>query len=121
MPRFRWLGGAPRVSARASQNQARGEEMTTTAHTTKTVQMYRVYIKATTQAICDAITQPQRTKKYGYAPLVDYDLRAGGKFHTYPNEGMKRVPGIPDVIIDGEVVEANPPRKLVQTWRMLMD
>ena len=95
--------------------------MTTTAHTTKTVQMYRVYIKATPQAIWDAITKPEWTTKYGYAPLVEYDLRAGGKFRTYPNEGMKQVPGIPDVIIDGEVIEATPPRKLVQTWRMLMD
>ena len=34
---------------------------------------------------------------------------------------MKQFPSVPDVIIDGEVVEANPPRKLVQTWRMLMD
>ena len=28
---------------------------------------------------------------------------------------------VPDTIVDGEVVEAVPPRKLVQTWRMLMD
>src|ERR1700710_1022154 len=28
---------------------------------------------------------------------------------------------LPEVIVDGEVVEADPPRKLVQTWRMLMD
>ena len=27
----------------------------------------------------------------------------------------------PDVIVDGEVIEADAPRKLVQTWRMLMD
>src|SRR3954454_6150981 len=27
----------------------------------------------------------------------------------------------PDVIVDGEVIEVDPPRKLVQTWRMLMD
>ena len=27
----------------------------------------------------------------------------------------------PDVIVDGEVLEADPPRRLVQTWRMLMD
>jgi uncharacterized protein YndB with AHSA1/START domain len=25
------------------------------------------------------------------------------------------------VAVDGEVIEADPPRKLVQTWRMLMD
>ena len=28
---------------------------------------------------------------------------------------------LPDVIIDGEVIEADPPHKLVTTWRMLMD
>jgi uncharacterized protein YndB with AHSA1/START domain len=95
--------------------------MTTTAETTKTVQVYRVYIKATPQAIWDAITKPEWTEKYGYAPVVEYDLRAGGTFRAYPNEGMKAFPGVPDVILDGEVVEADAPRKLVQTWRMLMD
>ena len=28
---------------------------------------------------------------------------------------------MPDVVVDGEVLEADPPHKLVQTWRMLMD
>jgi len=94
--------------------------MTTTAETTKTVQVNRVYIKATPQAIWDAITKPEWTEKYGYAPLVEYELRAGGKFRAYPNEGMKAL-GMPDVIIDGEVIEADAPRRLVQTWRLLMD
>ena len=82
--------------------------MTNTAEATKIIQVYRVYIKATPQAVWDAITKPEWTKKYGYAPLVEYDLRAGGKFRAHPNEGMKQFPGIPDVIIDGEVVEVNP-------------
>lgn len=92
----------------------------TTTTPTKTVQIYRVYIKATPQAIWDAITKPEWTKRYGYAPLVEYDLRAGGTFRSYPNESMKAF-NVPDVIIDGEVIEATPPRRLVQTWRMLMD
>jgi len=29
--------------------------------------------------------------------------------------------GAPEVAVDGEVIEADPPRKLVQTWRMAMD
>ena len=29
--------------------------------------------------------------------------------------------GTPEVLIDGEVLELDPPRKLVLTWRMLMD
>ena len=28
---------------------------------------------------------------------------------------------MPDTIVDGEVLEADPPRLLVQTWRLLMD
>jgi uncharacterized protein YndB with AHSA1/START domain len=29
--------------------------------------------------------------------------------------------GAPDVAITGEVIEVDPPRKLVQTWHMVMD
>lgn len=47
--------------------------MATTTQTTKTIQKYTVYIKATPQAIGDALTKPEWTVKYGYAPLVDYD------------------------------------------------
>jgi uncharacterized protein YndB with AHSA1/START domain len=94
--------------------------MNATEEQTKTVQMYRVYIKATPQAIWDAITKPEWTVKYGYAPLVDFDLRPGGKMRMRANEGMKKFPGIPDIISDGEVIESVPPRKLVHTWRMLM-
>jgi uncharacterized protein YndB with AHSA1/START domain len=89
--------------------------------TTKNIQTYRLFIKATPQAIWDAITRPESTIRYGYAPLVDYELRAGGKYRAYPNEGMKKFLHVPDIIIDGEVLEASPPKKLVQTWRMLMD
>ena len=94
--------------------------MSSTAEATRTVQVYRVYIKATPQAIWDAITRPEWTVRYGYAGLVDYDLRPAGAFQIHANEGMKAFPGIPDIITDGEVIEADPPRKLVQTWHMLM-
>jgi len=100
--------------------------MTTTTETKVTTQVYRVYIKATPQAIWDAITKPEWTEKYGYRGLSEYDLRAGGAHRTLASEAMKKAGAemgfpTPDVIIDGEVVEADPPRKLVQTWRMLMD
>src|SRR5208337_4023697 len=96
-------------------------EIVMTDNSGKAIQKYRVYIKATPQAVWDALTKPEWSVRYGYAPLVDYDLRAGGQFRAYPNEGMKQFPNIPDVIIDGEVIEAVAPRKIVQTWRMLMD
>jgi hypothetical protein len=42
--------------------------------TTETLQVYRVYIKATPQAIGEAITKPEWTEKYGYQAPVEYDL-----------------------------------------------
>lgn len=91
----------------------------TAAQTTETVQMYRVYIRATPAAIWEAITQPEWTVRYGYAPLVEYELRSGGAFRAHANEGMKAF-NCPEVISEGEVLEADPPRKLVHTWRMTM-
>jgi uncharacterized protein YndB with AHSA1/START domain len=100
--------------------------MRTATRTNVTTQVYRVYIKATPQAIWDAITKPEWTKRYGYSSLVEYDLRPGGAYRSLPSEAMKAGGaelGLPvrDVIVDGEVIEADAPRKLVQTWRMLMD
>jgi uncharacterized protein YndB with AHSA1/START domain len=94
--------------------------MTTSIDTSVGTQVYRVYIKATAQAIWDAITRPEWSERYGYRVRGDFDLRPGGAYRAYANEGMRAM-GAPDLIIDGEVVEADPPRRLVITWRMLMD
>jgi glyoxylase I family protein len=94
--------------------------MATTAVDAATVQMYRAYVKAAPEVIWDALTKPEWTKRYGYAPLVEYELRPGGAFRAHANEGMKAL-GISDIVIDGQVLESDAPRKLVQTWRMLMD
>jgi len=85
-----------------------------------TRQIHRIYIHATPEAIWEAITQPEWSARYGYAVPVEYELRPGGKFRGLANEGMKKFPGIPDVVMDGEVLECDPPRRLVQTWRMRM-
>ncbi|TDD93777.1 ArsR/SmtB family transcription factor [Actinomadura rubrisoli] len=98
------------------KHQLEANEMTATTGTT--VQMYRVYIRATPQAVWDAITKPEWTVKFGYQAPVEYDLRPGGAYRSLASEAMKKA-GAPDVVIDGEVIEADPPRKLVQTWRAL--
>ena len=86
-----------------------------------TTQVYRVYIRTTPEAVWDAITKPEWSERYGYQGVVDYDLRVGGRANAKPGAAMREFEGIPDVIIDGEFLEVDPPRKLVQTWRMLMD
>ena len=94
--------------------------MTTMARTEVTTQVYRVYIKASAQAIWDAITQPEWNVRYGYQAPCEYELRPGGAYRVLPSPEMVKY-GAPEVIIDGEVVEADPPHRLVQTWRALWD
>ena len=90
--------------------------------TSTTTQVYRVYIKATPQAIWEAITSPEWTERYGYGGRAEWDpgLEPGATYRGMASEAM-RATGSPDVAVDGEIVEIDPPRKLVQTWRMLMD
>lgn len=97
-----------------------------TNETRATTQVYQVRIRATAQAVWDAITQPDWTDRYGYGGRSEYELRPGGRFRNVAGEAMKRAGQemgrpVPDITVDGEVIEADPPRKLVQTWRMLMD
>jgi uncharacterized protein YndB with AHSA1/START domain len=95
---------------------------TTTAptETGTTTQVYRIFIKATPQAIWDAITTPEWTQRFGYGLRDEFELRPGGKYRGQPNAGMIAM-GMTGTVVDGEVIEADPPRKLVMTWRMAID
>jgi uncharacterized protein YndB with AHSA1/START domain len=95
--------------------------MTDATQSLTTTQLYRVYIRATPEAIWDAITRPEWTERYGYGGSADFDLRPGRPYVVHPGPAMKEVPNVPDDIIDGEILEADPPRRLSMTWRMLMD
>ena len=98
--------------------------MTTTSPTTQisTTQIYRVYIRATPDAIWDAITQPEWTERFGYGGRAEYDLRVGGTYTGYTSPEMRAIdPRVGEIAVDGEILELDQPRKLVQTWRMVMD
>ena len=82
--------------------------------------IHEIYIKAAPAAIWDALTKPEWTAQYGYRALSEYELKAGGKFVCKSNEKMRSF-GLPEVIVDGEVIEASPPFKLVQTYRFLFN
>jgi len=94
--------------------------MTTDTHTAVTTQVYRVYIKATPQAIWDAITKPEWNERYGYPGRSEFDLRPGGAFRAIAGPQAQAL-GMPELLVEGEVVEADPPRRLVQTWHPLWD
>jgi uncharacterized protein YndB with AHSA1/START domain len=100
--------------------------MTTATHNTTATQVYRVYIKASAQQIWDALTKPEWTARYGYTGYVHYDLRPGGAYTVEATPEFRAAAEaggnqLPDVIIEGEVLEAEPPYRLVTTFRMLMD
>jgi uncharacterized protein YndB with AHSA1/START domain len=100
--------------------------MTTTTNTMTTTQVHRVYIKTTAEAIWHAITKTEWTERYGYTGHVYYELRPGGRYEVRPTAGFRAAAEaqgnqLPEVVIDGEVLEADPPRRLVTTFRMLMD
>jgi len=89
-------------------------------------QIYRIYIKCPAQQVWDAITKPEWTERYGYGGRGMYDLRSGGRYQGFTSQEMKDAGArggfmVPDVAIEGEVIEVDPPKKLVLTWHMQMD
>jgi len=82
--------------------------------------VFEVYIKASPRAIWDAVTLPEWNERYGYRARSEYELRPGGAFRAYAGDAMKAY-GAPDVVVDGEVLEVDPPHRLVQTYRFLWD
>lgn len=85
-----------------------------------TTHIHEIYIKANAVAIWDALTKPEWTARYGYRALSNYELKPGGKFRCVANDMMQQQ-GLPEVIVDGEVIEVQPPNKLVQTYRFLFN
>ena len=81
-------------------------------------QVYEIYIKASAQAIWDAITSPEWAVKYGYKGAIDFELRPGGAYRAHATEAMKSF-GLPDIVVDGTVEQADPPKRLVHTYRFL--
>jgi uncharacterized protein YndB with AHSA1/START domain len=97
--------------------------MTTSTSTTDRVvitNVYRVFIEAKPDRVWEAITDPEWNGQYGYRARANYDLKPGGAYLVEVTPDMK-AHRAPDVVIDGEVLESDPPRRLVQTWHAFFD
>ncbi len=77
-------------------------------------QVYQVFIKATPEQIWDAITKPEFTAKYFYGSRVDTTAVAGAPLRHYAPDGM-------EMWGDDKILESEPPRRLIHTWRSLYD
>jgi uncharacterized protein YndB with AHSA1/START domain len=89
--------------------------MTTMTETATTTQVYAVFIKATPEQVWEGITNPDFTEKYFYGSRAKFDLRPGGIYNGVDGKDESCV------LVDGEVVESDPPRRLTHTWRALYD
>ncbi len=85
-----------------------------------TTHIHQIYIKAEPGVIWDHITSPEFSGRYGYQGTSHYELKPGGKFRCMASEKMRSY-GLPELMIDGEVIEVKPPFKLVQTYRWLFN
>jgi len=57
---------------------------TATATATTTVLVHRIWIKADTATVWQALVSPEWNARYGYGSPQHYDLRPGGAFRTLP-------------------------------------
>jgi uncharacterized protein YndB with AHSA1/START domain len=79
-----------------------------TTMTAQATQVYQVFIRATPEAIWDAITRPEFTSRYFH----------GARIAVTPGQYDSRSPD-GEVWGDEEVLEFDPPRRLVHGWRSL--
>jgi uncharacterized protein YndB with AHSA1/START domain len=85
-----------------------------TTMTAQTTQVYSVFVRATPEQLWDAITKPEFTVKYFYGSVIDSTYEAGTPYIGWSADRSQQY-------VDGAVIEADRPRRLVTTWRALYD
>ena len=76
-----------------------------------TVAVFEIFIKTTPERLWEAITDPKMRAKYSFGVETHSDWTPGSEYKA-------SVPGVID-IAEGENVEVDPPRRLVQTFKAL--
>ena len=74
--------------------------------------VFEIYIKTTPERLWDAITDTEIRSKYNFGVRIDTDWSRGSRYATsHPrNDGP---------LVEGENIEVDPPRRLVQSMRAL--
>ena len=82
--------------------------------TETTIQVYMVFIKASTEKIWEAITKPEFTSRYFHGSNVESSFEPGTPYKGWSSDRSQ-------LFVDGEVLESDPPRRLSFTWSALWD
>jgi uncharacterized protein YndB with AHSA1/START domain len=110
----RWIGKyAERVSALADLKAAlEGEETMSADTVARPSQVYEVFINAPREKVWQAITKEEFTVRYFFGTRVRSDLKPGSPFTYFSGDGSAP-------LVEGQVIESDPPRRLVHTWRSI--
>ena len=82
--------------------------------TAPATQVYQLYIKATPERIWEAITSPEMHAKFFFGAQIESTYEPGTPLRSWS-------PDRKDQWGDNVIIESDPPRKLVHTWRSLYD
>jgi len=74
--------------------------------------VFEIYIKTTPERLWDAITDPAQRARYNFGASLHSDWRAGSRYQMSAREGTV-------ALGEGEILEADPPGRLVQSMRAL--
>ena len=74
--------------------------------------VFEIYIRTTPERLWEAITTPEIRAKYNFGVRVESDWTVGSRFEMVN-------PNAPDPLGEGENLEVDPPRRLVQSMRAL--
>jgi uncharacterized protein YndB with AHSA1/START domain len=74
--------------------------------------IFEIYIRTTPERLWEAITDPEIRSKYNFGAGVRSDWTPGARLEMGH-------PAAPDLLADGEVLEVDPPRRLVHTMTAL--
>jgi uncharacterized protein YndB with AHSA1/START domain len=71
--------------------------------------VYEIYIRTTPEKLWAALTDGEKTQKYFFGTRVASTWKSGAELTYHGDNAM--------LMVDGKVVEADAPRRLVTTWR----
>ena len=82
--------------------------------------VFEIYIKTTPERLWQAITDPEMRAKYSFGVGVFSDWKPGSRYEGIPGQlAHPVVEGEIPPIVEGENLEVDPPRRLVQSMRAL--
>ncbi len=79
--------------------------------TSKPEHVYQIYIQAPPERVWQALTDPELTPQYYFGTRIESDFRPGSPYVYRSPDGSP--------MLEGTIVESDPPRRLVMTFRPL--